>query len=83
MTASPVPRTVPGTEQGTGKQGLLENNYKDGFCHHPGVTDEEVVAQRHCGSGIVGKPVQEEAGKILAIGSLYITLGGFDADKVR
>lgn len=44
--------------------------------------DEKVVAQRHCGSGIVDKPVRE-AGKILAIGSLYITLGGFDADKVR
>lgn len=44
--------------------------------------DEEGVAQRHSGCGIVGKPVRE-AGKTLAIGSLDIALSGFDADKVR
>lgn len=44
--------------------------------------DEEGAAQRQCGCGIVGKPVLE-ARKILAIGSLDIAVGGFDADKVR
>lgn len=41
----------------------LRTTYKDGFCHHPGVTDEvEVAAQRHCGSALRVN-LQEEAGK--------------------